>query len=190
MKLSALDISNFRCIGEEGYRIIIDDIVVIIGPNNVGKSSILDAYEAFSGTGSSLPISYFRDENPTNTIRISGIFTELVEGDIEILGKKWLHDDPLFGKCIKVKWEWNAPDQSGKKYSWDPETNNWVPGGMGGWDTLIASRIPVPLRVRPTDDPETTEAQIVDILISAAKAALKKDEGRLAEVKQAPDFDS
>ena len=182
MKLRALTITNYASIGDPGLTIPIDDIVVLIGPNNSGKSSVLSAYEAFASTGSPLPLRSFRDEDASKTISIGGLFTELTEEDRETLGAKWEYDDPDFGKAVKAKWEWTAPDQKAQKYSWDNSVGKWVPGGMGGWDTLITSRIPVPLRIRPTDDPEETEKQIVQILTEAAKAALKKDSTKAASV--------
>ena len=39
MKLIELQIKNFGCIDENGITIKIDDIVVLIGPNNVGKTT-------------------------------------------------------------------------------------------------------------------------------------------------------
>jgi putative ATP-dependent endonuclease of OLD family len=182
MKLRALTITNYASIGEPGLTIPIDDIVVLIGPNNSGKSSVLSAYEAFASTGSPQPLRSFRDEDPSKTISISGLFTDLTEGDRETLGAKWEYDDPDFGRAVRAKWEWIVPDQKAQKYSWDNSEGKWVMGGMGGWDTLITSRIPVPLRVRPTDDPEETEKQIVQILTEAAKAALKKDSKKAASV--------
>ena len=175
MKLRALTVKNFASIGEPGLTIPIDDIVVLIGPNNSGKSSVMSAYEAFASTGSALPLRSFRDEDPSKTISIEGLFTDLTNDDRDTLGAKWEYDDVEYGKAVKVKWEWVAPDQKAQKYSWDNTDGKWISGGMGGWDTLIASRVPVPLRVRPTDDPEETEKQIVEILTAAAKAALKKD---------------
>ena len=175
MKPRALTISNFASIGDPGVTIPIDDIVVLIGPNNSGKSSVLDAYEAFASTGSALALRSFRDEDPGKMISIAGVFTDLIAEDREILGAKWEYDDPEFGKAVKVKWEWPEPEEKAQKYSWENSDGKWVPGGMGGWNTLITSRIPVPLRIRPTDDPDQTEKQIVQILTAAAKAALKKD---------------
>jgi energy-coupling factor transporter ATP-binding protein EcfA2 len=182
MKLCTLTISNFATIGEPGLTIPIDDIVVLIGPNNSGKSSVLNAYEAFASTGSALSIKSFRDEDPSKTISIDGLFTELTDNDRETLGAKWEYDDPTYGKVVRAKWEWTVPDQKAQKYSWDNAAGKWISGGMGGWDTLITSRIPVPLRVRPTDDPEETEKQIVEILTATAKAALKKDATKAASV--------
>lgn len=182
MKLRALLITDFAGIGEPGITIPIDDIVVLIGPNNSGKSSVLDAYEAFSSTGAPLPLSSFRDEDPSKTISIGGVFADLTDEDRETLGAKWEHDDAVYGNVVKVKWEWSTPDLKAQKFSWNANDSKWVAGGMGGWDTLITSRIPVPLRVRPTDDPEQTESQIVQILTAAAKAALRKDSKRTESV--------
>lgn len=47
MKLSSFFVENFKCIGDE-IHIKIDNIIILIGQNNVGKSTILDAYEKFS----------------------------------------------------------------------------------------------------------------------------------------------
>ena len=182
MILRALKISNFGCIDEEGYEFEIDKIVVLIGANNVGKSTVLDAYEAFASVGGPLSVEKFRDKNPDNTISISGVFVDLTAEDLETVGLRWKHYDDRYGQCIRVKLDWTAPDTRGQKYSWDPETNEWTVGGMGGWDTLIASRIPAPLRVRPTDDAETTESQIKEILTAAVKTALRADDGRTARV--------
>jgi len=184
MRLRAVRILSFGCIGAEGCEVEIDRIVVLIGPNNVGKSTILDAYEAFASIGSPQPKSRFRNEGIGVPITIEGVFTDLTDEDRGTIGSKWEHEDHRYGQCIRVKWEWTSPDEKGTKYSWDPVTKAWGKGGVGGWDTLIASRIPAPLRVKPTDDPATTEAQIVEILTAAVKTSLKADEGRAAAVRE------
>ena len=51
MKLRELIIKNYGCIGENELRVVIDDIIVLIGPNNVGKTTVLNAYESFAGAG-------------------------------------------------------------------------------------------------------------------------------------------
>ena len=119
------------------------------------------------------------------------MFVAVSDEDLAIIGHKWQYTDNLYGECIKAKWEWTAAEEKGKKYSWNPETNDWTAGGMGGWDTLISSRIPSPLRVRPSDDATTTESQIKDILTAAVKAGLKTDGSRaaglLSELKKLSD---
>ena len=56
-RLNKLIIQNFRSIGTEKVEIELDDIVVLVGPNNVGKSSILRAYETVMSHGSKDPES-------------------------------------------------------------------------------------------------------------------------------------
>ena len=46
MKLVSLTLSNFRCFRDE-TRIAFDDLTAIIGENDVGKSSALEALEVF-----------------------------------------------------------------------------------------------------------------------------------------------
>jgi putative ATP-dependent endonuclease of OLD family len=52
-RLRKLIIKNYRCIGTTSVEIDLDNIVVLVGANNVGKSSILKAYELVMSQGSS-----------------------------------------------------------------------------------------------------------------------------------------
>ena len=51
-RLHKLVVKNFRSIGASPVEIELDDIVVLVGPNKVGKSSILRAYEIVMQQGS------------------------------------------------------------------------------------------------------------------------------------------
>ncbi len=51
-RLHKLIIKNFRAIGQAPIEVELDDIVVLVGPNNAGKSSILRAYEIVMQQGS------------------------------------------------------------------------------------------------------------------------------------------
>jgi putative ATP-dependent endonuclease of OLD family len=51
-RLKQLVIRNFRGIGNKPVTIELDKIVALVGPNNVGKSSILRAYEVAMSEGS------------------------------------------------------------------------------------------------------------------------------------------
>ncbi|WP_227766382.1 ATP-dependent nuclease [Zhaonella formicivorans] len=176
MKLAALEIKNFGCIGEEGITIHIDNIVVLIGANNSGKSTVLKAYEAFSGTGEPLEETWFHRERKNVPVEIIGTFVEISNEDIEkIKTTKWIYDDTEFGKCIRVKWQWNSPGSKGQKYSWDNSIGDWKEGGMGGFDSLISSCVPTPLTIRPTDSSKDIESKILEILTSAVKEKVKND---------------
>ena len=81
MRLRSIEIKNFGCIGDPGYSVEIDNIVVLIGKNNVGKSTILDAYEALAGTGSPLSISAFHNRDKALAVQVSAVFADLSEQD-------------------------------------------------------------------------------------------------------------
>jgi putative ATP-dependent endonuclease of OLD family len=182
MRLASIRVRDFECFGADGVDVAIDDIVVLIGPNNVGKSAILDAYEVFASSGSELPLTRFCNEVADSPVEITGTFVEITEGDKEKIGEKWIHSDLKHGECVKVCWSWSNPGAKGQKSSWNNESQQWVAGGVGGWDSLFASCIPVPIRISPRDDPTTTESKIVEILTAAVKAKLKSDTGHAAAI--------
>ncbi|QIG68351.1 putative ATP-dependent endonuclease protein [Rhizobium phage RHph_Y3_56_1] len=175
MRLSGLIIKNYRRIGDLECRIKIDQIVVLVGQNNSGKSTVLDAYEQFASGGKEVDASHFHNEDTKRPIEIVGVFNSLTEEDREILGKHWEHNDPEHGDCIKVRWVWTAPLMKGQKQSYNPATGVFEDGGVGGWDSLIQSRIPKPVRIRPTDPVETTQTKIIGMLKEHIKARLKAD---------------
>lgn len=182
MKLSGLSIKNFGCFDDKGCEIKIDDIVILIGQNNTGKSTILDAYEAFASSGAELKLSNFKDEKTDKPIEIVGIFTEITSDDTDALGSKCVHNDPNYGMCIKVMFRWTEPNKKGEKFTYQNATGVFEKGGAGGWDSLIASRIPVPLRITPTDTHEKIEAIIIEILTTTVKDSLKKDKTKIVGI--------
>lgn len=175
MRLAGLLIKNYKRIGNTECGIRIDEIVVLIGQNNAGKSTVLDAYEAFASSGKELDESHFHDGDTTKPIEITGIFDRISPEDEETIGKKWTHDDVDYGKCIKVRWLWMKPGEKAQKQTYDPILASFADGGAGGWDSLIQSRIPQPLRIRPTDPIEVTQTKIVGMLKEHVKTSLKAD---------------
>lgn len=177
MRLASLSIKNYKCISDNLCHIKIDEIVVLIGQNNAGKSTILDAYEVFASGGKELDESHFNNKNKTSQIEITGTFNHITEEDENTIGKKWKHSVPDYGECIKVRWVWSKPNTKGKKLGFDPtpEVNDFIEGGLGGWDSLIQSRIPQPVRIKPTDSVETTQTKIVGMLKEHVKTQLKSD---------------
>jgi len=182
MKLAALTISNFGCFDQEGCTIKIDDIVVLIGKNNAGKSTVLDAYEAFASMGAKLPLSAFREENENHPIVIEGVFVDITEEDTNTMGVACVHNDPEYGQAIRVKFQWTRAEEEGEKFTYNGTTGSFQPGGTGGWNTLLQSRIPVPLRIKPTDTPAKLEKIIIDILATAIKQKIKTGNERVQEL--------
>lgn len=175
MKLQELVIRNYKCFGPQGCRVRIDDIVVLVGPNNVGKSSVLDAYEDFARAGAALDADKFPRDERMRPVEIEGLFVDVTDSDQETIGKVSCFIDETFGRCIRVKYVWSAPGEKGKKFTWDAELKDWREGGTGGFDSLLASRVPQPHRVRPTDGYAVVESVIRELLVSAIKAQVKKD---------------
>lgn len=167
-----------------GVTIAIDKIVLLIGPNNVGKSTILDAYEKLASGGEPISAAFFH-ERAGNPVEMEGTFIDVGPDDTEKIGKKWVHSIGALASCVRVKWVWAAPDKKGEKHAWDPATSTWAVGGLGGWDSLIQTCMPSPIRVRPSADPAEQEKQIVGILTAAIKDTLKSDGERVERVLSA-----
>lgn len=179
MRLCELKVKNFCCIGKQGLTVRIDEIVVLIGSNNVGKSTVLKAYEAFASSGDPLSIDYYHNYDDKTPIEIIGTFGDISDKDIEQIGRKWIFNDDDYGEIIRYKWVWDKPDSKGQKYSWDAGNGRWLKGGMGGWDTKITSCIPTPLKINPFDDYKDMEKKIIEILTEAVKKSVKTDGERL-----------
>lgn len=182
MKLSALLISNFKGIKDE-IKILIDNIVVLVGPNNSCKSTILDAYEAYVSMGNALSLDHFHGRNSNTPVIITGVFNDVTQDDIETLGQEWqLLNDPEFGECAKFQIRWETPDESGVKYSFSNKTNDWKKGGAGGWNTLLQSRLPTPVRLSPNDGYDALEKVVKDLASKNAAQKLKDDKSKVAGI--------
>ena len=103
MKLIELQIRNFGCIDEKGVTIKIDNIVVLIGPNNVGKTTVLKAYELFRSSGAAQTIDDFYQNNENHPIEIAGIFNEISEEDKVQIGEKWIYLSKSFPICRTIE---------------------------------------------------------------------------------------
>lgn len=84
MKIKSISIKNYKCIGAEP--VILDfseNIIVLIGENNVGKSSIIEALEHFFTGGNSIGADLFHDQktDEEHAIEIEVVFDSLTEQD-------------------------------------------------------------------------------------------------------------
>ncbi|MCF6410673.1 ATP-dependent nuclease [Pseudalkalibacillus salsuginis] len=179
MKLSEIVIENFRGIGDP-VSIKIDDIIVLIGNNNVGKTTILSAYEAFATSSYKLTKKDFYQEKEKNTPIITGIFENVTPNEV---AQKWIYDDELgYKNCIKVQYRWKVPGGMREKYSYDPEKNEFTKNGTGGFDSILTSKIPTPLKISPLDNPTELESNILSILTEAIKSNIKKDDSKINDL--------
>lgn len=179
-RLTTLTVSNFRCIGDDAVTIDLDDIVVLVGPNNSGKSSLLRAYELVMNDGSKagnvkiddFPNSAANVEKPIEIVLI----TEVISGDP---GKQWIGardgqprpnvDDRKF---VRERWSWPAPG-AGKRSGWNVETQAWDEKKPWGFAAVANSRRPAAHPVRAFDPPELQGKQIHELLRTVLLAAAK-----------------
>jgi putative ATP-dependent endonuclease of the OLD family len=106
-RLHKLRVSNFRCIGPDPVEIELDDIVVLVGPNNAGKSSILRAYEIVMKHGSAegeMAIDDFPHGHVTPGQEPT-IELETVVFEKSLPGEKWVRTDPQTNEMfVREKW--------------------------------------------------------------------------------------
>lgn len=99
MKIEEVRIENFRHI--EDLTLKIGDMLALIGPNNVGKSSILKAIQAFCEPKNSIPTTDFNEANGYPDIEITITFSNLTEEDKKRYASRILNGEKLI---VKKKW--------------------------------------------------------------------------------------
>ncbi len=172
-KLRSLSVRNFRCIGDEPVKVDLDDIVVLVGPNNSGKSSILRAYEIAVSEGST-PGKLKQEDFPNGVSTADApteieLVTEVVDGDP---GQHWIGDlqgNPAAEgsrKYVKEKWVWTAAGK-GTRFGWNVDKQAWDDKKPWGWANVANARRPAVHPVRAFDPPEAQAKQIHDLLSKA-----------------------
>ena len=99
MKIEEINIKNFRHI--EDLTLKIGDMLALIGPNNVGKSSILKAIQSFCEPKNRIPTTDFNAANGYPDIEIAVIFSNLTKEDKERYASRILNGEKLI---VKKKW--------------------------------------------------------------------------------------
>lgn len=99
MKIEEINIKNFRHI--EDLTLKVGDMLALIGPNNVGKSSVLKAIQAFCEPKNSIPTTDFNEANDFIPIEIAVTFFDLTEENKDRYGSRLLNGEKLI---IKKKW--------------------------------------------------------------------------------------
>lgn len=172
-RLSKLIIKNYRCIGIKPVEIDLDDIVVLVGSNNVGKSSILKAYELAMSQGSGkadLKLEDFPNniinEEALPEIQIHTIVYDNSPGD------KWIETLENGEFLVRERWVWQAPGKPIRQ-GWEVAENSWSDNVPWGAPNVANSRRPEPHRVDAFDSPEKQAEEIKKLLIQALTDKVK-----------------
>lgn len=167
-RLIKLIVKNFRCIGKIPVAIDLSDIVVLVGSNNAGKSSLLRAYELVMSEGSKAA-ELKTDDFPNNEIDPENLpeielHTIVYESRV---GEMWLEQNAENEFLVKEKWTWKnvgKPERRG----WDVKTSEWhatkAPFGPANIANL---RRPEPHKVDAFSKPEEQADNIKRLLLSA-----------------------
>ncbi len=172
-RLIKLIIKNYRCIGPTPVEIDLNDIVVLVGANNAGKSSILKAYELAMSQGSGkadLKIEDFPnnviDENNLPEIELHTIVYDNSPGD------RWIQVLPNGENLIKERWVWSSEGKP-RREGWDVQGGSWSINVPWGAPNVANARRPEPHRVNAFDSPEVQADAIKGLLMQALNERVK-----------------
>lgn len=176
-RLNKLKVRNFRCIGPSPVEIELDDIVVLVGPNNAGKTSILRAYEVVMEHGSEKG-ELTTDDFPNGKIEANSpptIELETVVFEKTAPGARWVRTDPGSNEMfVREMWTWNKAGTP-KKVGWDVAENNWhTSEGPWGAPNVAQAYRPQAHYVSAFRKPEEQATEVVDLLSKAIKERVKE----------------
>ena len=178
-RLHQLTISNFRAIGPNPVTIELDDIVVLVGPNNAGKSSILRAYEVVmeSGKANELAIEDFPGACVPKDGQNNGFPTIELEtvlyADSTPPATHWIDVKENGDRHVRERWVWRnvgKPEKRGFNVElgdWDREHGPWGAAGIAQINR------PEPHRIEAFANPEEQAGKIIQLLSEAIKEKLK-----------------
>lgn len=187
-RLHKLIIQNFRSIGNEKVEIELDDIVVLVGPNNVGKSSILRAYETVMSHGSKdgrLTINDFPNgQVDTNNLPTIELHT-IVFNDAP--GARWISPTSANEWLIREKWTWDSPNKDPKRQGFDVEKDDWDDQVPWGAPNVANSRRPLPHRIDAFATPDKQATEITKLITGLLKEKLSDIKSEPTQEK--PDYE-
>src|SRR3989339_1293171 len=172
-RLQKLVIKNFRCIENKPVDIDLDDIVVLVGPNKVGKSSGLKAYEVVMSHGSKQGELSLEDfpNSKIETDKFPEIELHTIIYD-NTPGEKWIFVTKKGEKLVKERWMWRQPGKPVRQ-GWDNEKKEWSENVPWGAPNVAKTRRPTPHRINAFDSPETQAEKIKEILMTILTERIK-----------------
>lgn len=184
-RIEKLIIKNFGCIGEQAVNVDIDKIVVLVGQNNAGKSTILRAFEVVTeGAKLSQDDFYNRQILPERkpTIEVHSIVDE--EG---APGPEW--QEAIGPDQIRVKevWTWAGANVEPERFGFNVALGRWAQNGdrekfPWGPNNVAKAKRPKPHRISTFDEPEKQAKAIVSLFKSLLNDSIRS-------IKADPDDD-
>lgn len=187
-RMHKLVIRNFRAIGKQSVEIELDDIVVLVGANNTGKSSILRAYQLVmeSGTKGDLlaedfPGGYVLGAELAREDMPSIELETVLFANSKPPAEKWIDVRPNGDRHVRERWTWRIPGKPEKR-GFNVELGQWDEDhGPWGVASVAQSNRPEMHRIEAFDDPKKQADSIIALLEEATKQrvkALTEEEGK------------
>lgn len=172
-RLHKLVIKNFRSIGPEPVEIELDDIVVLVGPNNAGKSSTLRAYDIVMQHGSKegrLVIDDFPngvvDKENLPQIELQTIVFDKAPGE------RWIAKTAESEWLIRERWTWESPNKEPIRQGFDVEKGDWDEQVPWGAPNVANARRPRPHRIDAFASPDAQATAIATLIMGILKSKL------------------
>lgn len=175
-RLHKLSIRNFRSIGKVPVEIELDDIVVLVGANNTGKSSILRAYQLVMDASGELTLDDFpagiqpKTEDEFPSIELETVLYD----DSNAPAERWIDKKENGDRHVRERWVWTGPGRPAKR-GYDVQRRAWD-ADHGPWGAPQVAQInrPEAHRIEAFDDPKKQAEGIIDLLTEAIKERLKE----------------
>lgn len=179
-RMHKLTIRNFRAIGQQSVEIELDDIVVLVGANNTGKSSILRAYQLVMESGAKGEMVL--DDFPGGDIPEGGLHPDalpmieletVLYADSKPPAEKWIDTKPNGDRHVRERWTWRGPGKPEKR-GFNVEQGDWDPD-HGPWGVASVAQVnrPAMHRIEAFDDPKKQAESIIELLVEATKQRVK-----------------
>lgn len=176
-KITKLLIKNFGCIGPEGISVDIDKIVVLVGANNSGKSTILRAFEVVTEGQKLNQDDFHNRETIQDALPEIELHSIVIEENKP--GDEWCAAAPHNTWVVKERWSWAGAGVEPVRIGYNVKLGRWAELGdkekmPWGMKSLSNSRRPKPHRVNTFDSPEAQSKAITSLLKSLVEDDLKR----------------
>jgi len=174
-RLAKLIIRNFRAIGSKPVEIDLDEVVVLVGANNTGKSAVLKAYEYAMSTGSAAGKMKLEDfpNSIVDSKRLPEIEVHTVISENKP-GEKWIEHLENGEMLIREKWIWESPNSEPKRRGFDVVSGEWSEDNVPWGAANVANAYrPKPHRIDAFASPEEQANAITALLSGIIKEKVK-----------------
>jgi len=188
-KLKKMIVRNFRAIKND-VEVELNDIVILVGANNSGKSTILKAYE-YAVNSEKLTLEDFHncvfDKDYLPEVEIYTIVDKETAPKID----HWCEVLENETYLVKEKWTWKKVGDKPERVGFRVDKNSWAteadkPRMPWATDNVAGSKRPSPHRVSTFDSPEIQSEGVKDLINTLLEEKVKL----FKPTKQTDDFPS